>query len=129
MASENADKATDPTAQAAPEGVGAAEAKASTNDAADLPAQNAKLSEERRELTDGVKVDEAVTERLDTRCGLELDDEPRQIERVDGQLSFEERRVGGERGRRGAFGGRDLPDSRRDERCDGGAIHRLSGGL
>lgn len=74
MASENADKATDPTAQAAAEAGPAGEAKASTNEAADLQAQNAKLSEERRELNDRLLRLAAEFENYKRRSRKELDD-------------------------------------------------------
>ena len=76
MASENADKATAPTAQAADGAPGAAaEAKASTtNDGADLQTQNAKLSEERRELNDRLLRLAAEFENYKRRSRKELDD-------------------------------------------------------
>src|SRR5204862_2176653 len=61
--------------------------------------------EERRQFADGVKLDETVAKRFGAGRGLEFDDKPSQIERINRQLAFEERRVVGDRGRRGAFGG------------------------
>ena len=77
MASENADKAIDPsTAQTAagdPAASGA-NAKASSNDPADLQAQNSKLNEERRELNDRLLRLAAEFENYKRRSRKELDD-------------------------------------------------------
>lgn len=76
MASENADKATDPTtAKAAADGAAAAAgAQAQSNDPAELQAQNAKLTEERRELNDRMLRLAAEFENYKRRSRKEMDD-------------------------------------------------------
>ena len=77
MASENADKAIDPTTAQSAAGDPAASGaspKASSNDPADLQAQNTKLNEERRELNDRLLRLAAEFENYKRRSRKELDD-------------------------------------------------------